>query len=43
MESVERVSAEIARYQDQFRTAMFLLGARTMEDLYRHRELILPC
>jgi len=42
MESVERVSSEIIRYRDQFCTAMFLLGARSIDQVYRRRELILP-
>lgn len=41
MESAERVIEEIERLKREFRTAMFLLGARTVEDIFEHRELIL--
>ncbi len=41
MESAGRVIEEIERLKREFRTAMFLLGARTTADLFDHQELIL--
>jgi isopentenyl-diphosphate Delta-isomerase len=40
MESADRVIEEIERLNREFRTAMFLLGARTVDDLFDHGELI---
>lgn len=41
MESAERVEEEIERLKREFRTAMFLLGARTVQYVFDHPELIL--
>lgn len=42
MESPEKVIAVIEQLHRQFRTAMFLLGARTTAELIGHRELLVP-
>ena len=41
MESADRVIEKIERLKCEYRTAMFLLGARTTADLFDHQELIL--
>ena len=41
MESVDAVRAVIQRIRREFTTAMFLLGAKTIDDLKGHEELIL--
>ncbi len=41
MESADAVVAVIERLQREFRTAMFLLGAHTLDDLLGHEEFIL--
>ncbi len=40
MESADKVVATIERLKREFRTAMFLLGAKTLDDLLGHKELI---
>jgi len=40
MESPERVVQAIERLQSEFRTAMFLLGARKVADIFGHTSLI---
>jgi isopentenyl diphosphate isomerase/L-lactate dehydrogenase-like FMN-dependent dehydrogenase len=41
MESADAVRAVIRRIKKEFVTAMFLLGARTVDDLKGHGEIIL--
>lgn len=40
MESVEKVIAVIEQLKQEFRTAMFLLGAKTLDDVLGHKEWI---
>jgi isopentenyl-diphosphate delta-isomerase len=42
MESSDRVVMEIRRLKRQFTTAMFLLGAATLDDLFGNESLLLP-
>lgn len=42
MESAKRVIETIEHLKREFVTAMFLLGARTVEDIFDHPELIAP-
>ncbi len=42
MESAERVMEVIERLKREFITAMFLLGARTVDDIFDHPDLIAP-
>ena len=39
-ESAEAVVAEINNLKDQFRLAMFLLGAEKVEDIFSHKNFI---
>jgi len=41
MESADAVIAEIERFKTEFRTAMFLLGARDIASLHNNRALVL--